>query len=137
MAMQARCFIPPESSCGYISATSGGRPTWPSRSRTRAVTVALRQVGAVIAQRIGDLRADAQHGVERVHRALRHQRDTGQPQPPHRIVRQRGQRQVVQPHLAAIDVSRRTDQAQDGERHGRFAGTRFAGQAEALVAGAG
>ena len=41
---------------------------------------------AVVGQRVGDLRADAQHRVERVHRALRHQRDAGQAQPAHRVV---------------------------------------------------
>ena len=40
---------------------------------------------------------------------------------------------VVKPHLAAIDASGRLDQAQDGQRHGRLAGARFAGQAEAFV----
>ena len=35
IAMQARCFIPPDSSCGNRSAVSGGRPTPRISSRTR------------------------------------------------------------------------------------------------------
>ena len=35
MAMQARCFMPPDSSCGYLPAISGGSPTWASSIRIR------------------------------------------------------------------------------------------------------
>ena len=65
--------------------------------------VALRESHAVIAQRIGDLCTDTQHRVKCIHRTLRYQRDTGQAQTAHGIIRKRGQLLTVQPDLAAID----------------------------------
>ncbi len=49
------------------------------------------------------------------------------------VVGQAGQGGVLEPDRAALDPARRLDHAQDGQRHGRFAGSGLAGQAEAFA----
>ena len=139
MAMQTRCFMPPLSSCGYLSATSGAavrRLEQLARRdpRTRVATA----LDAVVVQRVDDLVADAHDRVERVHRALRHQRDVGQPQPRASLVGAATSTSTsASQHLAALDLPRRLDQAQDRQRRRGFARPDSPDQPEplALVAG--
>ena len=97
------------------------------------VQLAPRQLRAVIGDRVADLITNPHHRVERIHRSLRHHRDAGQPQPPHRIRRKLRERRVLQPDLAAIDAAGRLDHAQDGECHGGLARSRLAGQPEPFM----
>jgi hypothetical protein len=122
--MQARCFMPPESSCGYIRATPAGNPAF---GRLTA------EAQPVIDEGIGDLMPDPQHRVERVHRTLRHQRDAGKPQGADALLIELGERGAEKAHFAGLDVSRRLDHPQDREGQRRLAGTGFAGQPEALA----
>ena len=74
IAIAARWRIPPDSSCGKRSARAAGIPTDSSSSPVRArAAEPLRD--AVQLERLDDLAADRLHRVERVHRALEHDRD--------------------------------------------------------------
>ena len=72
MAISTRCFIPPESWCGYWSKRCSGwlKPTFSSRAITccrRSVLLLLMQ-----AEYFADLRANGLHRVQRVAGILRH-----------------------------------------------------------------
>jgi hypothetical protein len=94
---------------------------------------APRRQAAMILERIGNLVTNTHHRIERVHRPLRHHGNAGQPQSADRLVGQAGQRDVVQPDLAALDPPGRLDHAQDRQRHGRLAGAGLARQAQAFA----
>ena len=89
---------------------------------------------AVIAQRVDHLAADLQHRIERVHRALGHERNRRQPQPPHLLFRHRQEIDPVQPRFARLDSSGRLDQAQQRQGYGGFPRAGFPDQAEAFAA---
>ena len=88
---------------------------------------------AVVAEGIRELGLDADDGVKRVHGALRHHGYPGQAQVAHAFVVQRGELGAVEADTAAGDAAGGLDHAQDGQRHGGFAGAGFAGQAQAFA----
>ena len=76
MAIITRWRMPPESWCGYCRSRRCGSamPTISSSSTARFSAVgAVRAL--VLLQRLGDLPADGQHGIERGHRLLEHHAD--------------------------------------------------------------
>jgi hypothetical protein len=87
---------------------------------------AAAETQAVIGKGVGDLTADAQHRVERIHRALRHQRDTGQAQCPHAFLVEIRQPSISQPNLARLDAAGRLDHPQHRQCQCRFAGAGLA-----------
>ena len=70
-----------------------------------------RQRLAVVAQRVGELAADARHRIEGIHRALRHQRDRRQTQGAHLFLGKSEKVVAFEQRLAAFDPPRRLDQA--------------------------
>src|SRR5712692_4296116 len=113
MAMATRWRMPPESWCG----------NWRARRRCR---VAQSQM---LAQRLGDLTADAEHRVEGGHRVLEDHRQLAPAQPPQRLARQRVEIAPVDPDLAAHPRAVRQE-PQDRARQHRLARAGFADNAE-------
>ncbi len=88
-AISTRWRCPPDSWCGYSLARRAGMPTRSSSSPTRALAPERPDVG-VHQDRLFDLAADALHRVERVQRALEHDRRArpahgAQPARPHLV----------------------------------------------------
>ena len=77
IAIIARCRKPPESWCGYCRARNAGSGTAArsSAASTRRLNVFAREARVVRANRFGDLRAHAHHGIERGHRLLKNHGD--------------------------------------------------------------
>ena len=105
----------------------------PTMSRSRMRSLSAWPLLLVRLNRVGDLLLDAHHWVERVHGALRNERQLA---PAHRAQLLLGHAKDVVPvdqDLAAHDLARRLDHLQDGHGHSRFAAARFADQAEDLA----
>ena len=137
-AIITRWRMPPENSCGYCLARFGLMPTYPNSSAMRAVDVRLGHSRVVQLDRLGDLVGDPDDGVERVHRALEHDRHGV---PAH--VPQAALGAAVDVHHAPgrVDVDRALgpvqvlgQQAEQRERGGRLAAAGLAGQSQRLAA---
>ena len=129
MAMQTRCFMPPDSSCGYMRNTLRLRSTDSSACMHALCQLCVgdRFVRCAL-DRVHHLRPDPHHRVERVHRALRDVGDLAQARLAHLLVAQRGQVDAADDHLAALDPARRLDHAHHRQRHGALARAGFADQ---------
>ncbi|MBK8083486.1 MAG: hypothetical protein IPK28_06375 [Devosia sp.] len=86
------------------------------------------ELHAVVAEGVGDLGADADDRVERVHGALRDHGDPAEAQAAHALVVEPEQLGAAQVTCPPVDAAGRVDHAQDGQRHGGFAGAGLAGQ---------
>ena len=77
MAIMARWRKPPESWCGYCRARTAGSGTAArsSAASDAAVDFLARDARLVRANRFGDLRAHAHHGIQRRHRLLKNHGD--------------------------------------------------------------
>ena len=84
--------------------------------------------------RLDHLRVDPQHRVERGHRVLEDHRDAVAPQFAPLDRRQLREFAALEQHLAALDFSRRIDQAHDRETRDRLARARLAHQPQHLAA---
>ncbi len=82
-------------------------------------------------ERLGDLRADREHRVERCHRVLKDHGDLGPAHGTHLVLRQLEQIAPLEDHFSAFDLSWRTgDQAQNGERVNTLTAAAFADDAQ-------
>ena len=133
MAMPTRCFMPPLSWWGYMRAVAGSSSTRASRPRTRSRR-ASRSGRSSWASMVSAIWApDAHHRVEGVHHPLRDQGDAREPHPPHLLVGQGEQLQLVEVDPSPLDASRGPDQAHEGHGRGRLPRARLPHQAEALA----
>jgi hypothetical protein len=118
IAIIARCRIPPDSWCGYalLGRRNADEPEQLDRIARLAVNL----------ERLGDLRTDREHRVQRRHRLLEDHRDAIAAQRAHVVL---GQREQV---AAAVDdrSARRAHEPHDRERERGFAGSRLADDAE-------
>ena len=83
-AIETRCRIPPDSSCGNRVSTAGSRRTASSSSAPRRRMPSARQVVARPGVRLEDVAEvvlDGPHRVQRVHAALQDQREAVAPRP--------------------------------------------------------
>ena len=112
---------------------AGGQSDGGQQGGNPAFGLRTAETQPVIDERVGNLTPDPQHRVERVHRALRHQRDAGKPQGADAFLIEPGDRGAEKAHIAGLDVSRRLDHPQDREGQRRLAGAGFAGQPEAFA----
>ena len=88
IAMQALCFIPPLSSCGYIWATSADSPTDSKSPSMRSSCPPVTRARFMRPDRVCQLLADAHDRVERVHCPLRNEGDLSEARLPHLLVRE-------------------------------------------------
>src|SRR5215212_7189726 len=84
-------------------------------------------------QAIHELRADANHRVEGVHRSLRDQGDLRQPPPPHLLLGEVEEVGPVQEDAPIDDLTRRLDEAHHRQGDGRLPRAGLADQAKALA----
>ncbi len=83
--------------------------------------------------RVAKLMLDAHDRIERVHGALRNQRDSGEAGQPHLLIRQSQQIAVAQENLATFNPTGRPDQPLQCQRNSGLARSRFAHQTELLA----
>ncbi len=143
MAMQARCFMPPESSCGGRGGGGGG---W---RRLRGAGPRCAGVGdagfqpAFESWMSWSAKASASWARMRMTGLSEFMEPCGTMAMPARRRRrmascvQRREFNAIEGDAAAGDAAGGFDHAQDGQRHGGFAGAGFAGEAQALVGGEG
>jgi hypothetical protein len=105
----------------------------PEEAREAPVELPPRGQDPVVPERVRDLVADREHGVQRVHRSLRDEGDPGQAEPPHLVLGERHEVPAVEPDLPGLDAAGRLDQAEQGQGHRGLAGAGLAGDAEPLV----
>jgi hypothetical protein len=103
-------------------------------SSSTALARAAAPRGAVDLERLGDLIADGEHGIERRHRFLEHEADA---RPAH--AQQTGliegqEVPALEPDAAGDDAAGRRDQAEDRQRRDGLAGAGLARQGEDLAA---
>ena len=90
------------------------------------VRASLRDARPWTDQRLGDVRADPHHRIERRHRLLEHEADSRAANLPHRLFGKRQQVLALEKDLAAGDAARFLHQADDRKRRDRLAAARFA-----------
>ena len=100
MAMTTRWRMPPDSSCGYCRRRRSGSGIPTDRSRVTAVSRGGAVEVGVDLERLGDLLADAHHGVERRHGVLEDHRHLRAPVRPQRGVVEAVDALAVERHLA-------------------------------------
>ncbi len=86
-------------------------------------------------ERLADLLADAQHGVETGRRLLKDHADTAPAHAAHVVLGKAQQVAALETDFAGSDHRSRRQEAQDGERRQRLAAARFAKQGKAFAGG--
>ena len=84
-------------------------------------------------QRLGNVRADAHHGIERRHRFLEHEADAGAADLPHLLLGEREQVPALETNRAAGDAPGLLHQPDDRKRRHRFAAAGLADEPQRLA----
>ena len=130
MAIATRWRMPPESWWGYCRSRCSGAGNADRRQQLGAAPRRRRRVHAEMRlQRLDDLGADGEHGIERGHRVLEDHGELGPAQLAQFLRRQAGEVAAGEHHPAA-EPGALGQQLQDGARQHGLAAARFAHDAQ-------